>query len=73
MKFKYYKVPLSEKSDFFGSSILKPIIPVEVAHAGKKVRYEALVDSGADFCIFNAEVGEYLEPISKVALMRRNP
>jgi hypothetical protein len=60
MKFKYYKVPLAEKSEFFGPSILKPIIPVGVAYGVQKVRYEALVDSGADFCIFNAEVGEYL-------------
>jgi hypothetical protein len=62
MKFNYYKVPLSEKenSGFFGSWILKPIVPIGVTCGDKKIRYAALVDSGADFCIFSAEVGEYL-------------
>jgi hypothetical protein len=60
MKFKYYKVPLADRSDFFGNSVLKPIIPVEVKYSDEKVNYMALVDSGADFCIFDAEVGEYL-------------
>jgi predicted aspartyl protease len=27
---------------------------------GQSLRYDALVDSGADFCIFDAEIAEYL-------------
>lgn len=27
---------------------------------GNELRYEALIDSGADFCIFDVEIGEYL-------------
>ena len=28
MKFRYFKFPLPERSAFFGTSILKPIIPI---------------------------------------------
>lgn len=60
MKFKYLKFPLRTKSNFFGTSILKPIIPIELINEQKKIRYAALIDSGADFCIFNGEIGELL-------------
>ena len=60
MKFRYSKVPLSEKSGFFGGSILKPIIPISIKIKNNTIRYAALVDSGADFCIFDGEIGEYL-------------
>ena len=51
MKFRYKK---------YGADVLRPVIPIEIAHDGKAVRYEALVDSGADFCIFDAQIGEIL-------------
>lgn len=60
MKFNYFKFPLKERSDFFGTSVLKPIIPVEVVVRDKSIRYNALIDSGADFCIFDGEIGEIL-------------
>lgn len=60
MKFKYHKVLLPERLDYFGWSILKPIIPVGVVANGKELNYAALIDSGADFCIFDADIGEYL-------------
>jgi len=60
MKFKYFKFPLSQRSDFFGSSILKPIIPIKLSHRSLSIKYATLIDSGADFCIFDAEIGEYL-------------
>ncbi len=60
MKFKYFKFPLAKKSTFFGTALFKPIIPVAISHKGKESRYAALVDSGADFCIFDGEVGEQL-------------
>ena len=58
MKFRYIKFPLSVRSPLFGQSILKPIIPVEVSYKNKKLHYNVLIDSGADFCIFDGEVGE---------------
>ena len=60
MKFRYFKFPLGTRSKFFGSSILKPIIPIEIIYGNKAINYTALIDSGADFCIFDAEIGEYL-------------
>ena len=60
MKFSYWKFPLPQKSKFFGSSILRPIIPVQISFGGRSLKYDVLIDSGADFCIFDAEIGEYL-------------
>ncbi|MEK9183748.1 MAG: hypothetical protein AAB890_01600 [Patescibacteria group bacterium] len=34
MKFNYWKFPLPQKSKFFGSSILRPIIPVQISLHG---------------------------------------
>ena len=60
MKFSYFKFLLDKRSDFFGSSILKPIIPIQITVDDLSVRYDALIDSGADFCIFDASLGESL-------------
>lgn len=60
MKFNYFKFPLKSRSDFFGTSILKPIIPIELSHSNQRLRYAALIDSGADFCIFDGELAELL-------------
>lgn len=60
MKFNYFKLPLSQCSEFFGNAILKPIIPIKIIKGNYSLRYAALIDSGADFCIFDAEIGEYL-------------
>lgn len=50
----------NEISLFFGNSILKPIIPVEIFTPSFSIRYVALIDSGADFCIFDGEIAESL-------------
>lgn len=60
MKFSYRKLQLSRKSDYFGSAILKPLIPLKICVGKSDINYTALIDSGADFCIFDAEIGEYL-------------
>ena len=60
MKFPYSKITLPEKSDFFGSSILKPIIDIRIANGDKSLQYNALVDSGADFSIFHSGVAQVL-------------
>ncbi|MBI3572587.1 MAG: hypothetical protein HY092_00100 [Candidatus Kerfeldbacteria bacterium] len=57
MKFSYRKIPLTDRSAYFGSSFLRPIIPVTIQAGNKTIRYAALVDSGADFNIFHAEIG----------------
>lgn len=51
MKFKYKK---------YGPGILRPVIPIEVIYKNISVPYEVLVDSGSDFCIFDAEIAVIL-------------
>ena len=51
MKFKYKK---------YGLDTLRPVIPIEISYKNLIVPYEVLVDSGADFCIFDAQIGEIL-------------
>ncbi|OGI98619.1 hypothetical protein A3H53_01220 [Candidatus Nomurabacteria bacterium RIFCSPLOWO2_02_FULL_40_10] len=58
MKFRYFKFPLTKRSYLFGMALLKPVIPFEIVYGGVRLRYAALIDSGADFCIFDGEVGE---------------
>lgn len=60
MKFRYLKFNLKRPSSVLGRSILKPIIPVRIRFRENSLKYAALIDSGADFCIFDAEIGEYL-------------
>lgn len=60
MKFRYLKFALPIRSNYFGSSLLKPVIPMKIRVEDNKLQYAALIDSGADFCIFEAEVGNYL-------------
>ena len=54
MKFGYKKIIIDE------NEILRPVIPVEIIYKGLQVRYEVLVDSGADGNIFDAEIGRIL-------------
>ncbi len=50
MKFKYKR---------YGSgNYLRPVIPVILEHKGNKLGYEVLVDSGADLCVFDSQIGE---------------
>jgi len=51
MKFKYKR---------YSREIIRPVIPIEISHNGNVIAYEALVDSGADMCIFDAQLGEAL-------------
>lgn len=41
-------------------SALRPAVPITLINGDEQLRYFALVDSGADFCIFHAEVGEQI-------------
>lgn len=51
MKFKYKKI---------APGVIRPIIPIEIQYKGRKVRYEVLVDSGADSNIFDEQIGNPL-------------
>lgn len=49
MKFRYKR---------YGPGVLRPVIPVTLTINGQKIQYEALVDSGADMCIFDAQLAD---------------
>src|SRR3989344_420448 len=51
MKFSYKR---------YGAHTLRPVIPIKLKSFTADVDYEVLVDSGADLCIFHAEIGELL-------------
>ena len=51
MKFRYKR---------YGSGVLRPVIPIRLHSKADFVDYEVLVDSGADLCLFHAEIGEFL-------------
>lgn len=51
MKFSYKR---------YGATTQRPVIPITVKNGDMGVGYEVLVDSGADLCIFDAEIGEVL-------------
>ena len=48
MKFKYKRY----------GSVLRPVIEITLKNKTNSVRYEVLVDSGADLCLFDEEIGE---------------
>ena len=48
MKLKYKKY----------GSISRPVIEITLRNLDNSIRYEVLVDSGADICLFNQSVGE---------------
>jgi hypothetical protein len=39
---------------------IRPIITVKVSHNGQSIRQEVLVDSSADLCLFDVQIGELL-------------
>jgi hypothetical protein len=49
MKFSYKR---------YGAKTQRPVIPIKLKNGSASIGYEVLVDSGADLCIFDAEIGE---------------
>lgn len=47
MKFRYAR--------YYG--VLRPVIPIKLRYGKKEIGYHVLVDSGADLCLFDEEIG----------------
>ena len=46
--------------------VFRPVIPITLRHKDKEIGYQVLVDSGADMCLFDEEIGAALGiPIRK--------
>ncbi len=60
-KYDYRKFP-AEPSEAFPKrlSASRPVIPISLINGEKSVRHFAIIDSGADLCIFHAELGEQI-------------
>lgn len=60
-KFDYRKFP-SNPSEAFPRrhSANRPVIPITLINGGNSIKYLALIDSGADLCVFHAEIGEQI-------------
>lgn len=37
--------------------ILRPVVPIKLKNKDQEIGYHVLVDSGADICLFDAEIG----------------
>lgn len=57
MEFEYKRYLLSN-----GEMIARPVIPILIRNPrnNEAIEYEALVDSGADRCVFPSEIGEMI-------------
>lgn len=59
MRFPYKKFPLQPAPGGPRPGyVLRPVIPIRLQVGQRYVSFEALIDSGADFCIFHASLGE---------------
>jgi len=61
LKYDYLKFPAEPSAAFprrFSAS--RPVIPIRLIKGVKDVRYHAIIDSGADLCVFHAQIGEVL-------------
>lgn len=50
-------IPIVFKYKQVANKIYRPIVPIEIGHTSS-IRYEVLIDSGADGCMLNAEIAE---------------
>lgn len=53
-RYKYYG------KNSMGDRVIRPVIPIKIINGDQVVRYEVLVDSGADRSIFHSEVADVL-------------
>ena len=63
IKYKYHKFGLVGKpSEAFPRrfSFSRPVIPVQLINGENSQRQLAIIDSGADFCVFHASIGKLI-------------
>ncbi len=58
MKFPYKKFIVQPRPGAKSHIVSRPVIPIHLSFGTHRIAYEALVDSGADYSIFHAEIGE---------------
>lgn len=62
MKFPYRRISVYSSPAFLKRDyLLRPIIPISLTKGDNKIRFEALIDSGADYTVFPGILGRLLE------------
>jgi hypothetical protein len=56
MKFQYKNLGKNR----LGQPVIRPIISIRIMNGSRGIKYEVLVDSGADVCIMDAEIAELI-------------
>lgn len=67
LRISYKSFPASPLEPFPNRQFVhRPVIDILLMFGSKSIEYEALIDSGADFCIFHTEMAEILGiPVAK--------
>jgi len=61
LKYKYLKFETKPSEAFPRRfSVSRPVIPIQLINGKDKVGHLAIIDSGADFCVFHASMGEVI-------------
>lgn len=62
MNFRYRKFPIDPNNCPFPEkrSSLRPVIQIDFDNSNSGFSYLVLIDSGADYCLFHASIGEQL-------------
>jgi hypothetical protein len=56
-----FPIPPSNKLDPKQSSLFRPVVELKLkSKDGKEISYSALIDSGADYCLFHGIIGEQI-------------
>lgn len=62
LKFDYQVFPSTPNEAFpQRRTVRRPVITIRLVFNGESVRYPVLLDSGSDFCMFHAEIGDVLK------------
>lgn len=61
LKYQYRKFPTKPSGAFPRRfSVSRPVIPIHLINGQQRVGYLAIIDSGADYCVFDASIGELI-------------
>lgn len=61
LPYRAFPIPPSNKLDPKQGSLLRPVVDIILRKKdGGEIGYSALIDSGADYCLFHGSIGEQL-------------
>lgn len=61
LKYDYLKLTIKPSEAFRRRfSVSRPVIPIQLIRGQDRVKCYAIIDSGADYCVFHASLGEVI-------------